>query len=370
MSDIHSDDYYKVLGVSRDATEQEVARAYKKLALKYHPDKNPDNRDQAEEHFKKVSEAYDCLSDSSKRKTYDQFGKQGLQGGMGPEDEGGMHGGGPGMRFSGGTGMSKEQAEQIFTQFFGGGGMFSMGDDDGTSSFSFMRVPSMGGKKRARRQPGSVDDLFGNMGGSMPFGGMMGADMLFGGMDADSMFGEMPRMGFGGPMRRDRGHTQPNLIPLGTQVVIIGLKSTLEHNGKEATIVQYDAAAERYTVETVTGHVLALKPTNLTQVVGVKLWGLSGKPELNGATGKIAQWNPHKARYEVQVPKLDKILSLKPGNVQLPVSTVVRIEGLSNAARYNGKWGKILDVDMVERRYQVQLDNATQLKVKWENVRV
>ena len=153
-------------------------------------------------------------------------------------------------------------------------------------------------------------------------------------------------------------------------MVISGLKSTLVHNGKGATVVKYDAAAERYTVETLTGHILALKPTNLTQVVGVRVWGLSGKPELNGATGKITQWNPHKARYEVQVPTLDKILSLKPGTVQLPVSTVVRIEGLCNAAHYNGSWGKILDVDMVERRYQLQLDHATQLKVKWENVRV
>eukprot|EP00670_Eutreptiella_braarudii_P022664 CAMPEP_0174365336 /NCGR_PEP_ID=MMETSP0811_2-20130205/76862_1 /TAXON_ID=73025 ORGANISM="Eutreptiella gymnastica-like, Strain CCMP1594" /NCGR_SAMPLE_ID=MMETSP0811_2 /ASSEMBLY_ACC=CAM_ASM_000667 /LENGTH=83 /DNA_ID=CAMNT_0015505899 /DNA_START=50 /DNA_END=297 /DNA_ORIENTATION=- len=80
MADVSSDDYYKVLGVSKDASENDISRAYKKLALKYHPDKNPDNREKAEENFKKVSEAYDVLSDAKKRKSYDQFGKKGLQG--------------------------------------------------------------------------------------------------------------------------------------------------------------------------------------------------------------------------------------------------------------------------------------------------
>ena len=65
-------DYYSVLGVKNDASEDQVKKAYRKLALKYHPDKNPDNPE-AESKFKEVSEAYDCLSDSDKRKNYDMF---------------------------------------------------------------------------------------------------------------------------------------------------------------------------------------------------------------------------------------------------------------------------------------------------------
>ena len=66
-------DYYEVLGVDKNATADQIRKAYRKLAIKYHPDKNPDDKD-AEEKFKEAAEAYDVLSDDEKRKKYDQFG--------------------------------------------------------------------------------------------------------------------------------------------------------------------------------------------------------------------------------------------------------------------------------------------------------
>ena len=72
-------DYYKVLGLSRGATEEEVKKAYRKLALKFHPDKNKSAG--AEEKFKEIAEAYEVLSDKKKRDVYDQFGEEGLKGG-------------------------------------------------------------------------------------------------------------------------------------------------------------------------------------------------------------------------------------------------------------------------------------------------
>lgn len=72
-------DYYEVLGVSRDADEQQIKSAYRKLALQYHPDRNPGDHT-AEEKFKEAAEAYSVLSDAQKRATYDRFGHQGLQG--------------------------------------------------------------------------------------------------------------------------------------------------------------------------------------------------------------------------------------------------------------------------------------------------
>lgn len=72
-------DYYEVLGVGRDADEQELKSAYRKLALQYHPDRNPNNKE-AEERFKEAAEAYSVLSDPQKRAAYDRFGHQGLQG--------------------------------------------------------------------------------------------------------------------------------------------------------------------------------------------------------------------------------------------------------------------------------------------------
>jgi molecular chaperone DnaJ len=74
-----NDDLYELIGVSRDASDQEIQRAYRKLALKYHPDKNPDDP-QAAEKFKRVAEAYDILSDAEKRRVYDQDGMAGVQG--------------------------------------------------------------------------------------------------------------------------------------------------------------------------------------------------------------------------------------------------------------------------------------------------
>ncbi|XP_071540213.1 dnaJ homolog subfamily B member 6 isoform X2 [Panulirus ornatus] len=77
-------DYYKILEVSRNASVADIKKAYRRLALKWHPDKNPDNQDEATKKFKEISEAYEVLSDEKKRKIYDQFGAEGLQTGGGP----------------------------------------------------------------------------------------------------------------------------------------------------------------------------------------------------------------------------------------------------------------------------------------------
>ena len=105
------EDYYDILGVSRNATAEEIKKAYRKMALKYHPDKNPDNAE-AETMFKKAAEAYEVLSNADKKARYDQFGHQAFEGG-------GFNGGGMNM-------------DDIFSQFgdifggaFGGGGGFS-----------------------------------------------------------------------------------------------------------------------------------------------------------------------------------------------------------------------------------------------------
>jgi DnaJ family protein A protein 2 len=115
--------FYDLLGVGPDASDAQLKTAYKKGALKFHPDKNAHNPD-AEAKFKDISQAYEVLADPQKRQLYDQYGEEGLE-------QGGM----------GGGGMS---AEDLFSQFFGGGGMGGFGGMFGGGG---MRDP---GPKKAR----------------------------------------------------------------------------------------------------------------------------------------------------------------------------------------------------------------------------
>ncbi|MEI7864914.1 MAG: DnaJ domain-containing protein, partial [Chthoniobacterales bacterium] len=115
MSARHRKDPYELLGVARGAASEEIKSAYRKLAMKYHPDRNPDNAE-AEEHFKELSQAYDILIDPEKRAAFDRFGYAAFQG-AGAGSGGGFHD--PFDLFrevfgSGGGG--------IFEHFFGGGG--------------------------------------------------------------------------------------------------------------------------------------------------------------------------------------------------------------------------------------------------------
>ena len=100
-------DYYQILGVERTASEDEIKRAYKKMAIKYHPDRNPGDK-KAEEKFKQAAEAYDVLRDPEKRSRYDQFGKAGVNGGAG------------GFGGFNGQGMNMDDIFSMFGDIFGG----------------------------------------------------------------------------------------------------------------------------------------------------------------------------------------------------------------------------------------------------------
>src|SRR4051812_10000385 len=127
-------DYYEILGLSRESQPEEVKKAYRKLAIQYHPDKNPGDK-KAEERFKELSEAYEVLADSKKRQVYDQFGHAGLGAGGA--------GGTGGFDFQGfGGGSINDIFGDIFGDLFGAAGAPGRG---------------RGGRRRAGGRPG--DDL-------------------------------------------------------------------------------------------------------------------------------------------------------------------------------------------------------------------
>ena len=141
-------DFYKILGVSKSASPDEIKKAYRKLALKWHPDKNPDDRDGAQAKFQEIGEAFDVLSDPEKKKIYDQVGEDGLRHGTPSEDS-----------------------------------SFSGMPSGGTTHFSFSSMPGGGMHKFSTMDP---NDIFRNFfGTSDPF-------------TANSMFEDMGDMGGGG----------------------------------------------------------------------------------------------------------------------------------------------------------------------------
>jgi molecular chaperone DnaJ len=134
-------DYYNLLGISKNATAEEIKKAYRKNALKYHPDKNP-NDPSAEKQFKKISEAYEVLSDENKRRTYDQYGPDALRGG------GGMGDGGSGGSYQGFSSM--DEALRTFMGAFGGGA--SNGGSVFDSFFGGFETGEAGGKPGANKK--------------------------------------------------------------------------------------------------------------------------------------------------------------------------------------------------------------------------
>lgn len=161
-------DFYSILGVPRNADANQLKKAYRKLAMKWHPDKNPNNQAEAQAKFQEISEAYDVLNDPKKREIYDKYGEEGLKVGGNPD---------AGPTFTNGDGMghsyqfTQEQAEELFKNIFGGmgglGGLFG-----GRSGRRGRGMP----RNNSSSMPGM--DGFGNAGFGH-FGGFDDMDMDF-----------------------------------------------------------------------------------------------------------------------------------------------------------------------------------------------
>ncbi len=149
-------DYYRVLNVDRNADDEALRRAYKKGAMKWHPDRNRNNKEVAEKKFKEISEAYQVLSDPKKKEIYDRYGEDGLKSGMHE------NGGGGASFHSHGFGAGFRSPEDLFRELFENGGGFSAASFGGsgggfhdTAGFTSM----FGGNRRMRKQPDTEVNL-------------------------------------------------------------------------------------------------------------------------------------------------------------------------------------------------------------------
>ncbi|PIA40195.1 hypothetical protein AQUCO_02500119v1 [Aquilegia coerulea] len=155
-------DYYNILKVNRNANEEDLKKAYKRLAMRWHPDKNQTNKKEAEAKFKQISEAYDVLTDPQKRQIYDLYGEEALKSGQVPSPPSafrnssttGVH---PNSSFR----FNPRNAEDIYEELFGGSDVGGNGRRD-----NFFRN-DVGGNQTSRKQsvmenklPCSLEDLY------------------------------------------------------------------------------------------------------------------------------------------------------------------------------------------------------------------
>lgn len=228
-------DYYEVLGVQRHASPEDIKKAYRKQALKWHPDKNPENKEEAERKFKQVAEAYEVLSDAKKRDIYDRYGKEGLNGGGGG---GGSHFDSP-FEF----GFTFRNPDDVFREFFGGRDPFS---------FDFFEDPfdDFLGNRRGHR--GSR-----NRGTGSFFSAFSGFPAFGGGFPAfDTGFSSFGSIGHGGLTSFSSasygGSGMGNFKSISTSTKIInGKKITTKRiveNGQERVEVEEDGQLKSLTI--------------------------------------------------------------------------------------------------------------------------
>ena len=226
-------DFYKILGVQKNASQEDIKKAYKKMALKWHPDRvPPEKKDEAQTKFQEIGEAFEVLSDPEKKKIYDQVGEEGLRGGM-PSGNGGMDTSSPGGGgFSGFHTYHASNADEIFRNFFGNSDPFAseMGGGGSSGGFSF----PMGGGVR----------------------GMMGG-MNMGGMNMN---------GFGGPSHvatsSSSGSNQPKTkAPAVNHTLLVTLEELYTGTTKRMRITskRLDAASGR-TISVSSDKEIVVKP--------------------------------------------------------------------------------------------------------------
>jgi hypothetical protein len=311
--DVSSDDFYNVLGVGRQSSDSDIAKAYRTLALRYHPDRN--DSPTAEEHFKRISAAYDTLKDKTKRANYDQFGKDVPTQAQRPTN----HSFGypsPTFNQTSHERFSYADASEVFRQFFG--------NSDPRMAFETTRYDGV--------RLSHMEHMMGHQ-----------------------MFSGRWTSGVSHPTTRDDN---------GRMVRVSGLVHNTMHNGMVGQVVRNESDTRRVIVRmTSAGDIfLALKSKNISPLAVSVLCGLRKRTELNGKTAYISE-RTLDGRYIVFIPPMATQISVKLSRMRLATNTPVSLHNLSNA-KYNGTSGRIVDAAADGSQYTVETTKKKLLTVK------
>ncbi|CAJ1450277.1 unnamed protein product, partial [Effrenium voratum] len=318
VPNLKSADYYEVLGLSREASEHEVAKAYRKLAQRHHPDKNPGRKLEAEEEFKRIAEAYDVLHDPEKRKKYDLRSEDDTEDEGCSDSDDGLGVCATYTTFTGVDGITREANGKDLQDLISKSMSMAMGPTAVGHTVSMRRCDSSRSDESEglENSVGSVDSDFDGMGGLEE--------------DEDEEEAEA-----------EEGYERlPCVISVGEVVMVHSLVKAKEHNGQSGQVAGF--CNGRYEVELEDG-LVQVRPENLLQLCVVQVHGLTNRPELNGQPMQVVGFDMASGRYVVQAED-EEMLSLWPQNCVLDPGTCVRLHALG-AAELNGSLGEVLEVD-------------------------
>ena len=415
---VESEDFYHVLGIAPSSTLEAIKKAYKRAAIRFHPDKNLGDAG-AEEMFKRVAEAAEVLLDPQRRARYDrgdnESARRSPSGGRSAASafkagfsDGVGAGGFPSFgsfatskkdtrssssssSSSYSSGMDSERARRIFSVFLDG-------DDDvarHSTSFSVEkpRIPGSGSPARGLMSPLVFDS-------KSPLGGKAAA--LSGGLQLPGLSRERGRAGWGAGEGVQQSPLSARLqqseagefskrcfstYALGTTVVLVGGPSVAaEQGGRVGKVAGFDEISGNYTVllgESESGDgdelppptpaetAVSASPASLRSwLAGSRVVGVLSRPELNGAVALAAAFDEASGRYRVEgldlghggcgdsngsAPSPQSPVALKPENLLLPPGTLVRIAAAKSDPGLVGTRGTIVEADGEAGRYSVQL---------------
>lgn len=312
MSNFDSSNYYRILDVPKNVSQEELKKVYRKLALKWHPDKNVNNKELAEKNFKNISEAYDILSDPQKRRIYDQVGKDGFKntGGVGAYD------------FS--------NAQELFKNFFNNSDIFE----------------NIINKKRKSKFVSNIEKEIG--------------------IDIDDLLFSK--------MRKKRKEKNIYLIKTclenGSKVIIDGLINNSYLNGKIGKIESYNTNKHRYTlniIDDTIDEIVSIKESNIIQkIYNIKLKNMIKTPKLNNKIGNIVGWDAYRRRIQIKLDNTN--IYVKMNNIIFPTETLVYIKNLENNDFYNNKLGKIVSYN--DSKYILNLYGNTNIRIHCDNISI